>query len=774
VKAVAAPARASATAASTRAPAVAADRTLGFRLPAWLDPVSALIGLKTAVGVVLAQTAALWMDWSPTGATLAVLMLQQTYFGRTLARAILRMAGALIGSVVGLLVLHLLVQERALMIAVVALLAGAIIYIQQGARHPYAWLFGGFSLMLLTFGNVAQPEDAFEAAVAWVSGNALGITIVLVMHGVLWPHTGEKQFHAQLRTILRDSVRLFTLKISSALQGEAPAGDLASKIGGVEYGLIQALPQLRLALRIAGRETGQIAALRPDYQLLIEEVQALISLIITLGESLKVCGERPTVVAVLQRPGAVHELARTLQTQLAGLVDDFERDRLGEPVRAHADIEARVRALTDDLFEALHAREHEPMDMAVLAAALAKAIELARRLAAVREAMAMLAEPQDTEAARRRLRAMAQPQSYLGLASDRWRKAAVASLTVGGGALLWIATNWPQPEKLMLFAFTPAALGALVPQFPMKALLRSLIYGPLIAAVLYFGIMPPLADMWQLAPFLILALFPCGYFVNSANPATSITAMMSAIWVLELINLSQGQVYPFSSFAEGLLAIIGATLVAVTAISLVDAPIPEQRFRNHLRGFVATCEQIAREMAARTPGEPASATPLQARKYRLMEQLRMCHMWWTQLDRERFSDDERHKAALLMAAMRSLAFRQDALEHARLDLPAALQDLEVPAEELRARARRAYGILEEAAARCEPAAAVPALSELAGPYGAWLATLQRLSETDPNAKDLVRKGLVLIGLHHALVYAVHDCHERFNALDWRLWGEAHF
>ena len=66
--------------------------------------------------MVIAQAVALWLDWSPTGATLAVLMLQQTYFGRTLAQGILRMAGALIGSVVGLLVLHLLVQERALMI----------------------------------------------------------------------------------------------------------------------------------------------------------------------------------------------------------------------------------------------------------------------------------------------------------------------------------------------------------------------------------------------------------------------------------------------------------------------------------------------------------------------------------------------------------------------------------------------------------------------------------------------------------------------------------
>jgi uncharacterized membrane protein YccC len=262
VNAVAARARVSTTAASPQALAAAADRAPDFRLPAWLDPVSALIGLKTGVGVVIAQAVALWLDWSPTGATLAVLMLQQTYFGRTFARAILRMAGALIGSVVGLLLLHLLVQERALMIAAVALLAGAIIYIQQGARHPYAWLFGGFSLVLLTFGNATQPEGAFESAVAWVSGNALGITIVLVMHGVLWPHTGEKQFHAQLRTMLRDSARLFALKVSGGLQGEAPAGESAREIGGLEYGLIQAMPQLRLTLRIAGRETGQIAPAR--------------------------------------------------------------------------------------------------------------------------------------------------------------------------------------------------------------------------------------------------------------------------------------------------------------------------------------------------------------------------------------------------------------------------------------------------------------------------------------------------------------------------------
>jgi uncharacterized membrane protein YccC len=759
-------------AAGPTAPVVVAGETLGFRLPDWLDPVSAQIALKTAVGVVIAQTVALWMDWNPTGATLAVLMLQQTYFGRTLARSILRMIGALIGSVVGLFVLHLLVQERALFILVVALLIGGVIYLQQGSRHPYAWLFCGFSVMLLTFGSATQPEGAFAAAVGWVSGNALGITIVLVMHGVLWPHTGEGQFDAQLRTMLRDSARLFALKVSGPLQGRP----LPREIGRIESGLIQAMPQLRLALQIAGRETGRVAALRPDYELLIEEAQALVTLVITLGESLKNCAESPTVMAAIGQSGAVHELAATLEAEVQGLVDDLELDRIGTQVEPHTAALTRVRALTDDLFDALRARPHDAMDVAVLAAALAKTIELASRVAAIRETLALRAQPHGTEVARQQLRALARRPVYLGLASDRWRKAAAASLVVGVSAVLWIVTNWPAPGKLILFAFAPAALGALVPQFSMKALLKSLIYGPAIAAVLYFGIMPSLADMWQLAPFLIIALFPCAYFVNSANPSTSITGMMSGIWILELIDLSQGQIYPFSGFAENLVGIVGAVLVAVIVISLLLAPIPEQRFRAHVRGFFAICAETARRAAAFAPGDPKAEISLRAGRSRMAEQLRTCHMWWEQLDRDRFSDDERQKAAFLTAAMRSLTFRQDALEQARLELPAdrLSRQLAESEEELRRLRILAYRKFEHAAARCEPAPA-PDIAALVGPYQILLAAIRDVRERrDEDAEELARAILVLMGLRQALAQAINDCYERFNALNWQTWGAAHF
>ena len=394
-----APARPPPTLAGSAPAGLAADQTLGFRLPHWLDPVSALIGLKTAVGVVIAQALALWLDWSPTGATLAVLMLQQTYFGRTLIRAILRMTGALLGSVLGLLVLHLLVQERALMILTVSLLAGVIIYVQQGARYPYAWLFAGFSLIVLTFGNVDQPEAAFEAAVAWVSGNALGITVVLVMHGVLWPHTGERQFNALLQTILSDSARLFRIKVVNLLQGEEPS----RAIGQIENALIGAMPQLRLALRIAGHETGRVAALRPDYELLIEDVQALVTLAITLGESFKIARQAPVVRAAIERSDAAHQVVSILDAELQALAGDVACGRPGAQAGSRDALLSRVRALTDDLFEALQAHQHEPMDMAALAAPLAKMIELAMRVAAIHETLALQAQPHGAEAAAQQL-----------------------------------------------------------------------------------------------------------------------------------------------------------------------------------------------------------------------------------------------------------------------------------------------------------------------------------------------------------------------------------
>jgi uncharacterized membrane protein YccC len=763
VSAVATPSRPAPTPPGT-APV---EPTLGFRLPDWLDPVSAQIALKTAVGVVIAQTVALWFDWSAIGAAFPVLMLQTAYFGRTFWRAILRMTGAVIGSILGLAVLHVLPQDRDLLVAAVACGYGLVVYLLQGSRYPYAWLFAGVSMVLIALTNADQPEAAFDGAVSWISGNIVGITIVLIMHGVVWPHTGEKHFQDGLRRVLQGSARLFALEVRSVRRGEAPPPEM----GRIEDELIRAMPELRLALRIAGQEAGRLAALRPDYELLVQEVQALVTLSITLDETLKTCMAAPTVRAMLAQSQAFRDLLQTLQ----GQIESLGAERTGDDA-SQSDPDARMRAPVDDVVADLHAREHTALDKAVLAAALAKVLEMAERAATVRAAFGRLSAPERPEPAAARLRSEA-PHVYLGLTSDRWRKSIVATVAVTIGSLLWILLNWPGASQMILYASLMPGISAFAPPFQSKGALRSLIFGPLAAAVLYFGIMPGLTDMWQLAPFLILTFFVFGYFANSPTPSTAVTGMRSGLWLLELINLDQGQVYSFASFSETLLGIIGGVLVGVAVISLLDAPISEQRFRHHVNGFFAICADLTREMAALAPDDPAARLRLRAGRMRLVEQLRISHTWWQQVDQERFAEDERHKAARLLAAMRSLAFRQDAMHQAYLDfrLASALPQLAEPGRKLRMLEERAYRVLEKAAAGCEPAAPVPAVAELIGPYQVWHdARRDARSHQDAHAKNLAREVLVALGLHQALAQAINTCHDRFNALDWRLWDEAHF
>ena len=54
-------------------------------------------------------------------------MLQTTYLGRTLGQSILRMAGALAGSLLALALIAIFIQERAALITAYALLTGLII-----------------------------------------------------------------------------------------------------------------------------------------------------------------------------------------------------------------------------------------------------------------------------------------------------------------------------------------------------------------------------------------------------------------------------------------------------------------------------------------------------------------------------------------------------------------------------------------------------------------------------------------------------------------------
>lgn len=745
------------------------------RLPRWLDPLSTAIALKTGVGLVIAMSVALWLGWSPTGAAFAVVMLQTTYLGRTLGRSILRMIGALVGALLALALIATLVQERAALITAYALLTGLIIYLEQESEHPYALLFVLLSVGLITFGSIDDPDHAFSAAVSWVSGNGLGITIVLLMHGVLWPHTGEKAFEQQLRTFLQGLGHLFTLRMASLPYSEHGIGEPGpgaqerlgpGTIGELEARLIAALTQLRLTLGIASRDTPRIARFEPAYADLIERLQSLASVIMAHGETLRIWRHTALAGALVPGSQAAHAIRQRLQAQLEDLVAGCERPRDGTARPARDAPTRGIENAIEGLRQAMRARPHSVLEAAAFDAVCEKAVETSEAIGAVRDALATVERPgrHPVRAARSQIDMITRIHSP----ALRLQKAAIGTVAILLTSLLWIGLDWPTPSSLMVFVLIPVALNAMVPTFPVKAALKSLFWGPAIAAVLYFAVMPALDDMWQLAPVLILCLFPTAYLTNSANPATMMFGLLTSLWVVALIDLSQGQVYSFARFTNDTIGIIGGVGAGLAALVFFRPPVPEQQFKAHVRAFLLRCQRTLRELQPRPDGDD-----LLTRRAEWLELLSMCELWARQLDPRRHPPAERAQLGALVESLWALAFRLEALEDARARHPDETL-IAGPCARCRETAIAALGALREALAGSKPVGASAPLAAVADDFRAALEPLQAAAHERQDIREPLHQALTLTGYYRALADAIQEAQARAAEIDWRRWDLPYF
>jgi uncharacterized membrane protein YccC len=746
------------------------------RLPKWLDPLSTLIALKTCVGLVIGVSIALWLGWSATGVGFACIMLQTAYLGRTLGRSILRMAGALAGALLALAFIAIFIQERAALITAYALLTGLIIYAEQVSEHPYALLFVLFSVGTITFNTINDPQNAFSEAVSWVSGNALGVTIVLFMHGVLWPHTGERSFEQQLRTFMQGLSRLFALKMA-ALPQEARQHDAASReatlteIHQLENRLMGALVPLRQALGIAARDTDRFIRFRAAYADLMEQLQSLTSVIMAYGDNLRVWRDTPLADAVVPHSAAPHAVMSALQEQLDDLVAGCDRARDGTDQPQRQDVPHSIATQIESLRQSLGAHDHSVLEVALFDAVSEKALETSQAVASVRQALATVEQPgrHVAHVPGAQVDVITQIQSR-GL---RLQKAAIGVVAVIIASLLWINLQWPDPASLMVMILLPVALNAMVPTFPLKAALKSLFWGPAIGALLYFVLMPPLSDMWQLAPLVVLGLFPTAYLTNSPNPSTMIFGLMSSLWAFLLIDISEGQAYSFSTFSNTLLGIVGGTGIALAALAFFNPPVPERQFKTYARAFLQRCESAIDGLRQRTTQRSGRRDTIAVRRAEWLELLGLCELWARQLDTRRHPDGERAKLGVFMDSLRSLAFRLEALEEARQRHPDETLIAE-PCERCRAAAIASLSALRQTLAGAEPPAATAALAATADDFRAALEPLHADAHERGEIRDSLHQALMLTGYYHALSDAIQECLARAEDVDWRKWDLAYF
>jgi len=739
-----------------------------------LDPLSAQLAIKTCVAIVIGQAIALWLGWSATIVAITVLMLQTRYLGSTLDKSILRLAGGMGGAVVALVVMALFPQDRFLFIGTIALLIIIGIYIQQGSRYPYAWLFGSVSLAIVAFLNIFEqnPYGTFEFAILWASSMALGIVVLLLVHGILWPNPAGKDFEKGMKSVLENSRELFSFKVRAIFEDKPYVQETTT----IEKGLIMLLPKLRTTLATATLDTGRFHNYQQQYNSLLDQLGTLVKLIVAFGETISVCRESSLLKSTLAESYSFRHEVNTLENMLDELVEALTRDRnrTANPAATayRNEIDEKIKLLVGDLKSHIH----NVKELSVLAAMISEFKKLAYHIVNFHEFLASVENKKIKESPKASPQALPELQTSFSLKSLRFRKAALGGIVVVMTCTLWITTNWPYPFKMIAFALVPMLINAMVPWLPPRPLLKSLVFGSIVGFVLYFKIMPLLDGYMQLAPVLIIVFFPFCYFMNSPRPTTAAISMFSGLWVIELISVSQSQSYSFTDFMNNFIGISGGFGLAFVTLAIFSPHVPEKEFRKQLALFFGTCEKIIKELEEHKPWTPDGKSILISRNKELIDHIKLCVLWSTMLNYDRVDSNDKNKVDSLLAAIELLAFRLDLLEHARGDFKdeSLILSLKDKAKELHQAGIETFSSFKNSISKGEHVPELPDISNLKNNIRADLEELREQAKADENVRELAGQVMVVLGFYPALTESLRECRRTVNALDWKAWDQAYF
>jgi uncharacterized membrane protein YccC len=123
--------------------------------------------LKTALAVVIAYAVALYMDWDKpiwAGWTAASVSLDAT--GQSIQKGLNRIAGALVGSLAGFVLLGFFIQDRWLFFLFFSLWVAVCTYFSFGSeRYNYFWQQAGFFAVVVGLDSAFSPANAFAIAI---------------------------------------------------------------------------------------------------------------------------------------------------------------------------------------------------------------------------------------------------------------------------------------------------------------------------------------------------------------------------------------------------------------------------------------------------------------------------------------------------------------------------------------------------------------------------------------------------------------------------------
>ncbi len=176
-----------------RQPQRATDRVWADREIRVLSP-RAKKAIKTSIAVVIAYAIALHMDWEkPYWAAWTAFSIGFATASEGVRKGLNRLAGGLVGTIGGFVLLAFLIQERWLFMTFLSLYGAVFTYLALGSRHyGYFWQQAGFFATVIAFDSAFSPANAFQVGIERAQETGTGLVTFIVVALLLWPENSRR------------------------------------------------------------------------------------------------------------------------------------------------------------------------------------------------------------------------------------------------------------------------------------------------------------------------------------------------------------------------------------------------------------------------------------------------------------------------------------------------------------------------------------------------------------------------------------------------------
>ena len=512
-----------------------------------LDRRALLFALNTYLAAMLALFVAFSLDLPrPFWAMITAFITSQNSAGAVRSKAVFRITGTLVGSLVALLLVPALDDAPLLLTVALALWISFCLGVSLLDRTPrsYGFMLAGYTAALVGLPSVLAPGQIFATAVARAEEISLGALAATLVHGVVFPVPLLPKFRADLARMLAEA--------------EAWAADaLARRDLGV--------PRLAIDRRRFAADTTELflqsthlpydASASPESRSLLIAIQDRLVQLLPLISAVE-----DRLLAMDRYQAALPERVEILRQRLWNWLRHEEASRV-ETARLIQEIRSEARELAEGgergwlamLFTNLYRR----------------LIEVVENIAACRALLAALAPGAGRLPAE--LRALLNASHRRDLHADpliALRSAVAVFFTVIVSTSLWILTGWADGGICTSLAAVFACMFA-AQDDPRPALRSMMLYTLLsvpVTAFCSFAILPSIDGF----PLLALALAPCliaiGYFMG--RPATNLRAMGFMLGFMGGLAVQSAYNADFSSFINANVAQLVGAFIALVVVAV--------------------------------------------------------------------------------------------------------------------------------------------------------------------------------------------------------------